>query len=173
MDKTNEKETLWHVRLSRPGDKMQEMTVDQVDPKTMKPLENPRFVEVKETEYYRPDFERRMNSKKINCRDLGIMFVKHNTVFMPDGQRKRVALRQGNISKDGEAVNFDPKDIIHNAVEEYDVPQSVLHKFKLEVNKGWLVIEGRVEEGKVVKDEVPLPEGQGIGRPPKPSKKKE
>lgn len=124
------KEKAYKVRLSKPGNLVQKMTVKSHDPKTFRPLEKPMFEGIETTNKYRTDFEKRGWHKKMYFQTLNITFVRKQDVVLPGGKVERVAFRAG---QDG--------DRIENAVEETMVPESLLHLFKPYVDLGYLIVE--------------------------------
>ena len=131
------KEKLYKVRMSKVGDKMQFLELTHVDPETHIPLPQPVLKDIVQTDKYRPDFERRAREqKKFNLRSLGVVFMRKTETFNRKGEKVRVALRHGD------AERWDENDIIHNAVEEYDVPESVMPQLAEPFRLGQLVVDG-------------------------------
>ena len=135
-------ERLYHVRMSRIGDKMQYLKVTKVDPVSHMPLDRPKLEAVVETDEYRPDFERRGRDKnKFHFRRMGVVLMRKVQTFNRKGENVRVALRHGD------AERWDENDIIHSAVEELDVPESLMPDLAEPFRLGQLVVDGDVSKG--------------------------
>ena len=155
------KEKLYTVRMSEVGDKMQFLELTHVDPKTHIPLPQPVLKDIVQTDKYRPDFERRARDhKKFNLRSLGVVFMRKTETFNKRGEKVRVGLRHGD------AERWDETDVIHNAVEVYDVPESVMPQLAEPFRLGHLVVDGVETRG----DHPARPEKPGAAkmRPYKP-----
>ena len=157
---TEEPERLYHVRMSRPGDRMQEVVMEIVDPITYKPHESPIFMGIRVTERYRPDMERRSRRPKFNIRPLQVVFMTKTEVFNHRGERTIVGLRRGD------ANHWGPEDVIHNAVDEYNVPESIMPKFAPFIKLGHAVVDPLPEDAIV--DEI-IPGREAIPFGPEPA----
>ena len=133
------KEKTYHVRLSRPGDKQQEMEVEEyrVPRPNDKPEKRYRMTSIINTSHY-VNMEKRLvvrrEGKKYNLKELGIIIAPAERTHYGDDTAGQKPVVKPVVNKSGKPIP--------NSVQEADIPESMMHKLQDGVNRGCLIVEG-------------------------------